>query len=72
MAVSPLEFTTLCTGAVGFPVSRALLVACHRRAELDINARGGFKTKALSNLVEVKLVDVEAGAETMRGVGLEV
>lgn len=40
--------------------------------ELDINARRSREPKALGNLDQIELVDVEDGAEGVRGVRLEV
>lgn len=49
-----------------------LLVTTKTRAKLDIDARRGRESKALGHLDQVELVDVEDGAERVRGVSLEI
>lgn len=48
------------------------LVALHSRADRDVHSRGRREAERLAQLREIKLVDVEHGAQTVRGVGVDV
>jgi hypothetical protein len=47
-------------------------IPAHAGAELNIHPGRGGEAEALGHLDEIELVDVEDGAEGVRGVGLQV